>query len=173
MFLSGLKVKSIIRRLNAVSSSRQYEGTSGKIVSVGLLQDEAKPFDVKEQRNLIKMLGIPEAQLTIISYVAQPNKSQLIDDQIVVDKHIGWKGVLKPNHLKNFAAKKFDVLISYYSDENLTLLSLSAQSAAIFKVGIGADDYDIQDLSIQVTVGQETLFIKELEKYLNILKIKK
>ncbi len=173
MFLSGLKEKSIIRRLKATSSVRQFLSTSGKITSVALLQNDTRPFGVDELRSLIKMLGIPEAQMTVINYIATPDKVQLLDERVVADKHLGWNGVLKPIHLKNFTEKTFDVLISYYDEENLPLLTLSAQSAAAFKVGIGRNFFDIQDLSIQVDLGREATFSKELEKYLNILKIKK
>ncbi|RMB56140.1 hypothetical protein EAX61_15765 [Dokdonia sinensis] len=173
MFLSGLKEKSIVRRLKSVTSGRSYAGASGKITSVALLQDASMPFNSKELSDLIKVLGIAQAQLTVISYVSNPDKAELVDERTVADKHLGWKGVFKPVHLRNFVEQSFDVLISYYTDENLPLLALSAQSNASFKVGIGENYFDIQDLSIQIKRDQESVFIKELEKYLNILKIKK
>ena len=48
---------------------------------------------------------------------------------------------------------------------------MTALSAAKFKVGIDPAMETYNDLTIHVATGQEVVFIKELEKYLKILKV--
>ena len=84
---------------------------------------------------------------------------------------LGWKGVFKTKSLKDFSATPFDILISYYTPENLSLKAMTALSAAKFKVGIDPAMETYNDLTIHVATGQEVVFTKELEKYLKILKV--
>ena len=171
MFLNGLKTKSIIRKLKNEVASRSYVPSGKPVCRVGILQEEEVPFDTRKLMLLAKTLGVKEKDIDILSFVAKPTKDQKEVEGIYSVKSIGWNGTLKTESLKTFIAKDFDVLLSYYTEDRLPLRLVSGLSKATFKVGLIKEEEGFHDLVITTSIGQETLFINELEKYLRILKI--
>ncbi len=171
MFLNGLKVKSIVRKLKNETQNRRYAPSSTSIKSVGIIQDEACSFDSRKITQLAGVLGIKEKDIEIISYVHKISKDQKEVEGIFSESGIGWNATLKTSNLKTFASKKFDILLSYYTDDRLSLKVISGLSKATFKVGLNHKEEALHDLIISTEVGQEDVFTSELEKYLQILKI--
>lgn len=171
MFLNGLKTKSIIRKLKKEVASRSYIPSGKPIRRIGILQEGNVPFDVKRIAPLTKALGVKENDVEIISFLLKPTKNQNEAEGIYSVKSIGWNGVAKTDTLKAFIAKDFDILLSYYTENRLPLRLISGLSKATFKVGIVKEEESLHDLVITIAIGEETLFISELEKYLRILKI--
>lgn len=171
MFLNGLKVKSIVRKLKNETQNRVYIPSPASIKSVGIIQKEEHSFDSKKITQLATVLGIKEKDIEIISYVNKISKDQKEVEGIFSESGIGWNAALKTSNLKTFASKKFDILLSYYSEDRLSLKVISGLSKATFKVGVNHKEEALHDLTISTEVGQEDIFINELEKYLQILKI--
>lgn len=171
MFLNGLKVKSIIRKLKNETQNRAYIPSPTSIKSVGIIQKEERSFDPKKITQLAAVLGIKEKDIEIISYVNKISKDQKVVEGIFSESGIGWNAALKTSNLKTFTSKKFDILLSYYSEDRLSLKVISGLSKATFKVGVNHQEEALHDLTISTEVGQEDIFINELEKYLQILKI--
>lgn len=171
MFLNGLKEKSIIRKLKNETERRVYSPSGRSIRSIGILQDGNVPFDVKKLKDLATVLGIKEKDIEVLSYIPKLPKDQKNDRGVYSEKGIGWNATLKTTVLKEFVARDFDILLSYYTEDRLPLQLVSGLSKATFKVGLIKDEQSFQDLVITTTIGEETLFINELEKYLQILKI--
>lgn len=171
MFLNGLKTKSIIRKLKNEVASRTYVPSGTPIRSIGILQEEAVPFDKKNREQLAKVLGIQEKDIEILTYVTTLSKDQKEVEGTYSVKSIGWNGIAKTASLKTFIAKDFDILLSYYTEDRLPLRWVSGLSKAVFKVGLIKEEESLHDLVITTATGEETVFINELEKYLRILKI--
>ena len=171
MFLGGLKAKSILRKLKKETESRIYSPSGQPVRRIGILQDENHAFDPKKIKPLATVFGIQEKDVTILSYVPKLPKERKEETNVYSEKGIGWNGTLKTPSLKEFVQKDFDLLLSYYSEDRLPLRLVSGLSKATFKVGLIRDEESFQDLVITTAIGEETLFIDELEKYLQILKI--
>ncbi len=171
MFLNGLKVKSILRKLKKETENRMYVSSRTVIRNVGIVQEEQTSFDSKKITQLVKILGIKEKDIEILSYVDKIQKDQKEVEGIFSDSGIGWNATLKTSNLKMFTSKKFDILLSYYTEDRLSLKVVSGLSNATFKVGLNHKGEELHDLIITTKIGQEDVFINELEKYLQILKI--
>lgn len=171
MFLNGLKTKSIVRKLKTETKNRRYTPSHTTIQSVGIIQEEQTPFDSKKIAQLVAILGIKEQHVEVISYVDKIQKDQKEVKGIFSESGIGWNATLKTSNLKTFASKNFDILLSYYTEDRLPLKVVTGISNATFKVGLNHKEEALHDLIITTTIGQEGIFIDELEKYLQILKI--
>ncbi|MFT5752270.1 MAG: hypothetical protein ACI828_000809 [Flavobacteriales bacterium] len=171
MFLGGLKEKSIVRKIRKDVEKRRFTLSRKRIFTMAILQDAAAPFNNSQLTALASELGIDVENITLLTYAPTLTKAQKEEELLVTDKQIGWKGVLKSEHLKKFAQKEFDVLVSYYNTDLLALQALVARSQAQVKVSISADALGLYDLVIHMKTGDEVVFVKELKKYLRILKI--
>lgn len=170
MFLNSLKAKSIVRKMDELIKSRYYVPSLGVPKTVGILQKDSKPFDRESLKQLRAVLG-KNLEIDTLTYVSTIKKEDKESEVLFSDKQIGWNGVFKGKGLKNFSQKRFDILISYYSEHSLVLEFVTASSEATFKVGILEEGDAINDLTILSTKGEEKVFVKELQKYLKILKI--
>lgn len=171
MFLNGLKVKSIIRKLKNKVANRSYTPSGSPIRTLGILQDEGAYFDIKKRTVLAKALGIKEDDIEVFTYVTKLPKDQKEIEGKYSAKSIGWNATLKSAALKAFVLKDFDVLLSYYTEDRLPLRLVSGLSKATFKVGLIKEEEGLHDLVITTAIGEELILINELEKYLRILKI--
>lgn len=171
MFLDGLKAKSILRKIEKSVNERELISSHSPVATIAILQERRSPFDPKNVKSLLDMLGVQEEQVTILEYVKNLTREQKEEQLLYSEKQLGWKGVFKTKSLKDFEKKPFDILLSYYISKELSLNAMTALSQAKFKVGITSSLEEINDLTIHVKKGQETVFISELEKYLRILKV--
>ena len=171
MFLNGLKAKSIIRKIEKATSERVYVPMGKKPVHVGLIQNQAYPFSVSKLQKLADTLDVRRDDITILNFVSALAKEDKGNPALLSLQQIGWNGVFKAKHLKEFSQMPFDILFNYYEKEELPLITVTALSKATFKVGISQTLEKMNDLTIHVKEGKEDLFISELEKYLKILKI--
>lgn len=172
MFLNGLKAKSIIRKLTAENINHSPLTTTNKLRSIGIIEEASNKFDRLKIKMLSKTAGIKEEEVHFMTFVPKKKKEEKENATLFSAKDIGWKGVLKTPHLKEFRDRNFDLLISYYATDALALNVVSSLTKSKFKVAIQSDLYDTHDLVLAIEVNQTDLFIKELNKYLEILKIK-
>lgn len=172
MFLGGLKEKSIVRKIQKDVAKRSFSLSRKRIATVAILQTAVAPFESVQLNALANQLGVDVANITCFSYVSKLAKEQKDDMYLVTDKHIGWNGVVKSKHVKDFVEKKFDLLVSYHNIDSLTLQALAAASLSQLKVGISEDLWSVHDLIIHTKTGEEAVFVKELNTYLKILKSK-
>jgi hypothetical protein len=170
MFLSGLKEKSIARKIRKDVEKRSFSLSRKRISTIAILQDVETPFDAEQLKVLADLLEVNVANITLLTYISKVAKAQKDDPQFVTDKFVGWNGVLKTKHLKKFAQTKFDLLVSFQDSDLLSLKAVVAGSQSQMKVGITEDSFGIYDLVIHTKTGEEAVFIKELNRYLRILK---
>ena len=86
------------------------------------------------------------------------------------DKDLGWKGQIENSYVLEFLSREYDMLINYYEDDNLMMKLLSVKTLARLKVGLAAQDPNINDLILNTPLSDFKLFKSELKKYLKVLK---
>ena len=139
-------------------------------LSIGLLQEEQSPFDPSQLNKLFNQLGEGAVQLKELTFTSDTSKVLKDKASLYSSKQLGWNGVFKTPYLKEFQQQPFDLLISYYTEDTIALDAMTALSKAMFKVGIAPGKEELNDLTIVVQKGQESVFAKELINYLKILK---
>jgi len=90
-------------------------------------------------------------------------------DSVYNPKDFGWKDNVKNQELQQFIDTDFDLLINYYTKENIGLKLITASSKAKMKVGILQTDERFNDLIIKTDIKDIKTFTSELIKYLKIL----
>lgn len=171
MFLNRLKTKSIIKQLEKANRKRVPVTVGNRLKSLCVIEMNDHKFDRKKVRKLAALLSLKEENIMFRSFVKNKNKADKDNLVLFSSKDIGWRGVFKTSGLKEFKATSFDIIISYYTEEHITLSAISSLANGKFKVGLRENIYQTHDLSLEVQVGDTDVFLAELEKYLKILKI--
>lgn len=150
---------------------RSYVPSNKKPVTIAILQEQSQSFDKRLLAKLSSTIAGKQIVVDLLEYVEKVGKKEKENRDLFSDKAIGWNGVVKGKGLKQFSQKEYDILISYYTSDELSLQLVTTLSQATFKVGISDQFEELNDLTIVSKIGEEELFMKELQKYLKILKI--
>lgn len=169
MILKRFRENSIKKYLNKTLSNRKVFVDNSKAKSLGILFNIDEVDDFESFRQLGNYLKIRPNRVKIIAFSPTETDKPNFWEVCFNPKDIGWKGVIKNIELKAFLDTEFDVLISYYSSEELELKFLTGVSRAKFKIGILQADVRMNDLIIKTNMSEFNVFKKEVFKYLNIL----
>ena len=170
MILKRFKEKSNQKFINRLIDFRVPEISSNKIESVGIVVNLSEFDDFEMFRIFFEELKLNPNKVKIAGFTDDPKLVEFSNELLYSEKQIGWRGKIKDNGLKTFINTPFDVLISYYKDDNLELNLISALSKANFKVGISNNDERLHDLILEVDTKEIDIFKQEFIKYLTILK---
>lgn len=170
MILKRFKEKSNQKFINRLIDFRVPEISSNKIESVGIIVNLSEFDDFEMFRIFFEELKLNPNKVKIAGFTDDPKLVEFSNELLYSEKQIGWRGKIKDNGLKTFINTPFDVLISYYKDDNLELNLISALSKANFKVGISNYDERLHDLILEVDTKEIDIFKQEFIKYLTILK---
>jgi hypothetical protein len=168
MFLNFLKKFFLKRTLRKTYLAQAQFFSTDKIETVGLFIDETYFTDKKELNQGLKANGIQEQNITLLLYHDKDKKRDFNFTSFSL-KNVSWSGTINNQEVIDFKAKKFDMLISYYDVEKPSLLLVTQRSNALFKVGFSNIDKRVNHLMIETTVGESSVFIKELFIYLKKL----
>lgn len=174
MFLSAFKENSNKKYLNKLLSNRYVNVDDSKVESLGVIfnMDEVEDFNLF--KNLVSKIKIHPNNLKVIAFSKTKRDTLSTWELCFNPEDFGWKGEIKNSELQAFLDKKFDVLISYYLEEEVELKLMTAKSKAQFKIGILQTDPRLNDLIINTNLKEFDVFENEVFKYLTILnKIKK
>lgn len=169
MILKAFKANSNQKYINKLLNARQVAVSNMKMKSVGVILNMNEFSDFDAFRNYFNQLGISQSKIKIIAFVEDAKDANPLWDTYFNPKDFGWKGKIKNVDLQSFIDTKFDVLISYYTNDSLELKLITAASNANFKVGLSQEDKRMYDLMINVKTKQIELFNSELTKYLHVL----
>ena len=169
MILKAFKEKSNKKYLNKMLSTRDIYVDDSKLESIGVIVnvDELEGFEAF--KTLAKDLNVHPNKLKIIAYSSNKKEDFNSWDLCFNPKDFGWNGTIKNIELQSFLDMKFDVLISYYTNEDLELKLMTVASKAQFKIGIMQTDTRLNDLIINTQIKEFEVFSGELLKYLMIL----
>ena len=169
MILKAFKEKSNQKFINTLLSNRKVEVSDGKMKTVGVLLDDDQYLKKDDFVNFFKDLNLLPSDQKFLIFSKTDSTNYNKWDDVFESKDFGWKGKIKNNDLQNFINYKFDVLISFYTVNEIELNQVTAMSQANFKVGISNDDERLYDLIIDIMPSDFKNFKTEFKKYITIL----
>lgn len=143
--------------------------TTDLIKKVGLIVDGNHFLQTEVLIELLVSNGIHRDNIQILLFNTSPQKNGSYVFPEFNSKDVGITGKVKNQYVQYFINNKFDLLISYYNKEILSLFLVTALSKAIFKVGFAGLDIRLNQFTIYSDLNDYQIFVKELFKYLKIL----
>ena len=175
MFLKGIKdkfkhksgrkfIKEALQNTALVSSRSKGVSKVGCIVDLDKFQNPDVFYEFldafKLKPNAIKIIG----------YKNYYDKNSPYSTPVFSDKDLGWKGNIENSYALEFLSGEYDVLVNYYTDNNLLLNLMSIKTKARIKVGFKEVGTDFNDLILDVPISNFKTFKAELKKYLGVFK---
>jgi len=169
MFLKRFKKKSNQNYINKILKSRKISVNDKIIESVGVILSLDEFNEHENLKQFMKDIGIMQNKVKFITFITDEKLAPNSWDSYFNPKNFGWNGSIKNIELEEFIKYNFDVLISYYKEDNIELNMVTALSKANFKIGISNNDQRLNDFIIDVKPNQVQIFKKETIKYLRVL----
>ncbi|MEO0527100.1 MAG: hypothetical protein AAFZ89_07730 [Bacteroidota bacterium] len=174
MFLKGLKdkfkYKSGLKYLREELNNPSAEVSRNKgITSVGCIVDLDKFNDTNRFFEFVDDFELRPEAVKIIGYKDYYDKNSPYATPVFSDKDLGWNGDIENSYALEFLSREYDLLINYYTDENLMLQLMSIKTGARIRVGFGEVDKKLNDLILNASISDFDTFKQELRKYLIVL----
>lgn len=175
MFLKGLKdkfkYKSGLKYLKReLAHPRTVPDRKMGIRSVGVILD-LDVFNTPEVfYDLIDTYGLRPNAIKIIGYKRFYDKNSPYATPVFSDKDLGWNGDIENSYALEFLGREYDLLINYFNQNNLLMQLMSIKSSARMRVGFAEVDSEYNDLILGCDIQDFQVFMKELQKYLLVLK---
>jgi len=169
MFLNYLKnffTKKIVKK--SLSNVKDVPANE-TIKSVGIIFDESYFYEKEALVQELVQQGIQESDIKILVFKDKIKKNEQFDYPVFSHRDLSWTATFEKSEVKDFTARKFDLLINYYDTEKSALLLVSNQSKASFKVGFSSIDKKLNHFMINTNAENYKVFVDELFKYLKIL----
>ncbi|MGB5818227.1 MAG: hypothetical protein WBG90_01990 [Saonia sp.] len=174
MFLKGLKdkfkyksgLKFLKEELDNPSSI--VERSKG-ILAVGCIVDLDKFDDANRFFEFIDEFSLRPNAIKIIGYKEYYDKNSPYATPVFSDKDLGWNGNIENSYALEFLSREYDLLINYYTEENLLLQLMSIKTKARIRVGFEEVDEKLNDLILKTSMKDFKTFKAELQKYLIVL----
>lgn len=170
MFYRTLKDFLLKKQIRKITSNSLQLVNGESIHTVGILIDE---INFKEKEGLIekfKSKAPINFNITLLVYRKKAKKGETINYPYFVNKDVNFNGTFSKEAIKHFVGFPFDVLISYYDNQNSNLEWLTVLSKAKFKVGLHAVHTPLNHFTINTFVENQDEFIAVFFEYLRILK---
>ena len=137
------------------------------IKTIGILTIDEISSTIDLQKEVEAIFGIRHSKIYSFKKF---DKNDEISYKHFSEKDFNWGGsIIQPN-IKVFLEQPFDLLIGFFENNNLYLEKAVLESKASLKVGISGVNTKLYSLEIAVKSSQISPFLKELRRYLNILK---
>jgi len=170
MFSNKLKDFFIKSNVKKRLSNVKHSASNELIQSIGIIFDERFLAERNALIDDIKKYGFQSNQIEFIVFKERIKKEETFDFQVYRFNDINWNATFVPSKIAEFWSKKFDLLISYYNEEQTALVLATHLSQARFKVGFSQVDHRLHHFIIQEDPKLYSVFVEELFKYLKILK---
>lgn len=167
MFLSVIKDFSVKRILINNLHKVKRSTNAQSVKTIGLIVDQSSFLETEKLIDVIVKNGVSRDALSVIVFNGKKGTSD--NFPTIKQADLKWNGELDDMIANEFLNKNFDLLISYYEQDNALLLATTFHSKAILKVGFAAIDERFNDLIIKCEPSDHAIFIQEVFKYLKIL----
>lgn len=162
---SGLKhLKEELKKETPLVNRQKGISSIGCIVDL----DQFDKADVFYE--FLEEFSLPPNAVKIIGYKSFYDKNSPYSTPVFSDKDLGWNGAIENSYALEFLNREYDLLINYYTQENLLMQLMSLKTKARIKVGFKDVDKKLNDLILNVPIKDFKIFKKELKKYLVVLK---
>ena len=169
MFLNYFKnfyIKKYVKnKLSNVTNLFQ----NAKVTTVGILVDETL---INKKEALIDQLvnnGIDVNNIRLLVFKDKIQKKETYNYPIFSQSDLSLIGKIINKDAEAFIAEPFDLLINYYDLEKVSLIIVTNESKAKFKVGFESIDKRLNHFIIESKIEDYGIFVTELFKYLKIL----
>jgi len=139
------------------------------ITSIACLVD----LDQFENANLfyefVEDFGLRPNAVKIIGYKSYYDKNSPYATPVFSDKDLGWNGAIENSYVLEFLSREYDMLVNYYTEENLLMQIMSVKTKARVRVGFKEVDSKYNDLILDTPIQDFKIFKQELKKYLKVL----
>lgn len=115
--------------------------------------------EYKLRPNAVKILG----------YKRYYDKNSPYSTPVFSDKDLGWKGEIENSYAHEFLSREYDLLVNYYTEDNLMLKLMTVKAKSRIKVGFQEVDKNLNDLILALPLKDFKTFKLELKKYLKVL----
>lgn len=164
------KIKSGLKFLKAELQSPPPELTRKKGVrSIGVIVDMDMFAESELFYDLITDFKLRPNGVKIIGYKSYYDTNSPYAIPVFSDKDLGWNGDIENSYALEFLNREYDLLINYYTKENLMLQLMTIKTKARLKVGFSEIDSIFNDLIIQSPLLDYETFKVELHKYLLVM----
>jgi hypothetical protein len=170
MFLNYIKEISLKRILKKSLNNVKSNTNLSAIKTVGLILDESYFYKKNELIDALVANGVRKDRINVVVFKDKINSNEVFSFPTFNNKHISLNGKFTEKVVSNFINEKFDLLISYYDVNKASLMLITNNSKANFKVGFANIDKRINNLTISTSCENYHVFVFELFKYLKILK---
>ncbi len=174
MFLKGLtdkfKFKSGQKYLrqelkNSVPNVLRSQG----IRSIAVIVDMDKFNKTELFYEFIDEFKLRPNAVKIIGYKSYYDKNSPYATPVFSDKDLGWNGTIENSYALEFLSREYDLLVNYYTQENLLLQLMTVRTKARINVGFSEVDKKYNDLIMNASIQDFKIFKLELKKYLRVL----
>ncbi|MDE3740661.1 DUF6913 domain-containing protein [Maribacter polysaccharolyticus] len=144
------------------------EGEKG-ITSIGCIVDLDR-FEKSELfLEFIEEYNLRPNAVKVIGYKSYYDKNSPYATPVFSDKDLGWKGEIANSYALEFLSRDYDLLVNYYTTDNLLLQLMTVKTKARIKVGFMEVDQQLNDLILGLPLKDFKMFKLELKKYLKVL----
>lgn len=171
MFLNGLRVKSIYRKVYKATQATTRKPLKHKIKTIAIIQNSDCKFSKLDVKDLAKIFGIQEENIAFMTLKDISFKNDNNESNEYYENQIGWNATLKTKVLRKFCKEPYDLLINYYNKDLYPLVALTVLSQAKFKIGLSEDFTGLNDLTVKIALGDTRRLIQEISKYMRILNL--
>ncbi len=174
MFLKGLKdkfkYKSGLKYLREELNNPPEQLTRPKgISSVGVIVD-LDNFDHAEYFfEFIEAYKLRPNAVKVIGYKSWYDKNSPYATPVFSDKDLGWNGNIENSYALEFLSREYDLLVNYYTKDNLMMQLMTIKAKARINVGFAEIDNSFNDLILEVDPADFKTFKAELKKYLHVM----
>ncbi len=163
------KYKSGVKFLKeALNKPQQAIIREKGITSIGCIVD----MDAFENTNLfyefVEDFSLRPNAVKIIGYKNYYDKNSPYSTPVFSDKDLGWHGNIENSYALEFLSRDYDLLVNYFTQENLLLQLMSIKSKARVRVGFKEIDPKLNDLILHTPLKEFKIFKQELKKYLRV-----
>ena len=174
MFLKGLKdkfkYKSGLKYLKEeLNSPPEILAREKGIRSVGVIVD-LDSFDHAELFfEFIEEFNLRPNAVKIVGYKSYYDKNSPYATPVFSDKDLGWNGNIENSYALEFLSREYDLLVNYYTQDNLMMQLMTIKTRARMNVGFAEVDSSFNDLILEADPQDFNTFKKELKKYLQVM----
>ncbi len=165
-----LKRKSLKKKINRNLISRDLSQRNTKLRTLGYLVNEDMFQDYEQLFEFSTELGLQPKDIKIFTFIEVKKKIPTLRQNQINNKDFTWSGEIHNQNALEFLDIPFDVLVGFYSEENVFLDIMMSRSKANFKLGFEGSDSRLYDLILSVDPMDFERFKVEFKKYLSVLK---
>ena len=173
MFLKGLKdkfkYKSGLKYLKEeLKNPPEAPDRSKGISSMGIIVDLDEFNQVEVFDDFLEDFGLRPNAIKVVGYKAFYDKNSPYATPIFSDKDLGWNGQIENSYALEFLSREYDLLINYYTKDNLMLHLMTIKTRSRINVGFADVDQTFNDLILHTDMEDFNTFKTELKKYLRV-----